>query len=45
MEAAGESDRVLLHWSVTGDRRAFGLLFGRHARAVTGYACIFPPAS
>jgi len=38
METVGESDGVLLRRSVTGDRRAFGLLFDRHSRAVTRYA-------
>ena len=38
METAREPDRVLLHRSGMGDRRAFGLLFDRHSRAVTRYA-------
>ena len=38
METVGVSDRVLLHRSATGDRRAFGALFDRHSRALTRYA-------
>ena len=38
MEAMGEADRVLLSRSADGDRRAFGVLFDRHSRAVTRYA-------
>lgn len=38
MEAMGQADRVLLRRSADGDRRAFGVLFDRHSRAVTRYA-------
>jgi RNA polymerase sigma factor (sigma-70 family) len=38
VEAMGEADRVLLSRSAAGDRRAFGVLFDRHSRAVTRYA-------
>lgn len=38
MEVMGEADRVLLSRSAEGDRRAFGVLFERHSRAVTRYA-------
>ena len=38
MDSVGEPDRVLVHRSAAGDRRAFAALFDRHSRAVTRYA-------
>ena len=38
MDSVGEADRALLNRTANGDRRAFGVLFDRHSRAVIRYA-------